>query len=698
MSGQPSQYKENLGDSLWHIKLNAGLDALWDADVAFTSTIADLSSLINNWAIEDQIVTMIPVAHTYVDSNTFKVTGDYTSRFPAGAVVQVQLAAGMVFSTVDTSSYSAPDTTVNLVDAILGASDTMVRVYVVATRDGLWPNGPGYVVARDYGSDRAALEAVDAVAAAAGKELLITATFPIDDDVTLAAPKVSVQPGVPFAISTTKTLTINGNLNAGPYQIFSCTGTGKVVFGTGSVEAVYPEWWGVSSSAMLAFQAAVNTGLRVMVSGAYTLDNSASALMLNDTTNNFASIEGAHGWSASTLQFTSDAHPGIQIGYAGGLPNITIKNLGIYGPGGTTAGNFGIYFPNGASDISQLTISNVLVRLWGEDGIRVDGPAGPITISDAYIYDCKYGIKIGTPQDVTIHRGAIQNCLGGISVDASAFGRSVGSVSVYDTDIELAAAEYPALYLNKSFGNVFHGLTLAITPASLTTGVALVHLDSNDCIGNTFINLLTNAAGGLSNFFVQGEGNTIIGGYHYGKLDGTGAGYFVRDHGTKTTVINPYVNASTYAAGKDIVYADLATRTGVYIGVKMDASGRPGVMGVEGHINNGMSQLLANNEVGGEADWLMNAYYSSGWKYLLADEASKIEQINGIISFSTAAAGVAGAAITWIDRLIINNAGKFTLPGGLTTYADNTAALAGGLTAGDLYKTAAGVVMITYTP
>ena len=36
----------------------------------------------------------------------------------------------------------------------------------------------------------------------------------------------------------------------------------------------------------------------------------------------------------------------------------------------------------------------------------------------------------------------------------------------------------------------------------------------------------------------------------------------------------------------------------------------------------------------------------------------------------------------------------FTLS--LTTYADNTAALAGGLTAGQLYKTASGQVMVVY--
>ena len=66
--------------------------------------------------------------------------------------------------------------------------------------------------------------------------LLVDCTIP--STAVLKVPK-----GAPITIATTKTLTINGSLDAGPYQIFSCTGTGKVVFGAGSVKEIYPEWW-----------------------------------------------------------------------------------------------------------------------------------------------------------------------------------------------------------------------------------------------------------------------------------------------------------------------------------------------------------------------------------------------------------------------------------------------------------------------
>ena len=233
---------------------NAAMNATDSTIASLVADTASLSALVAGWAIEDQIVTLIPVTCTYSDADTFILPGDYTSRFAAGAVVQVQVAAGMVYSTVASSSYAAPNTTVNLNDAIL--TNPITRVYVVATRDGLWPNGPGYVVARDYGTTRAALAAADAVATAAGKELLITYAFSVDDNLTLSAPRVRIMPGAVLPISTTKTLTIAGDFQAGRYQVFDCTGTGKAAF-TGNVPARFPEWWGAAPDGVTDSTAAI---------------------------------------------------------------------------------------------------------------------------------------------------------------------------------------------------------------------------------------------------------------------------------------------------------------------------------------------------------------------------------------------------------------------------------------------------------
>jgi hypothetical protein len=60
--------------------------------------------------------------------------------------------------------------------------------------------------------------------------------------------QIVTEPACSFNISTGKTLTINGSFEAGLYQVFNCTGAGKVVFGAGSVKEVYPDWWATNTT------------------------------------------------------------------------------------------------------------------------------------------------------------------------------------------------------------------------------------------------------------------------------------------------------------------------------------------------------------------------------------------------------------------------------------------------------------------
>jgi len=73
----------------------------------------------------------------------------------------------------------------------------------------------------------------------------VTADLPVPANITLKPER-----GAVFAIANNKTLTINGSLSAGLYQIFSCSGTGKVVIGENpQIDHVYPEWWGALGNA-----------------------------------------------------------------------------------------------------------------------------------------------------------------------------------------------------------------------------------------------------------------------------------------------------------------------------------------------------------------------------------------------------------------------------------------------------------------
>jgi hypothetical protein len=289
----------------------------------------------------------------------------------------------MVYSTVASSSYAAPTTTVNLNDTVL--TDPITRVYVVATRDGLWPNGPGYVVARDYGTDRAALEAADAVAAATGKELRITAAFPIDDDVTLAAPKVTVQPGVPFAISNTKTLSISNYLDAGPYQIFSCTGTGKPSFS--NPQTLYPEWWGAARNGVAddlpEFQACINSAaagsLIKLTGGSYLLNGNN----LDWPETNGLTFKG-DGPGVTKVITANAAAYGIQVyGTGSAISGATIADMTIQGDDAATA------VPQNhiavAGTVSDLVIRNVEFKKGTQGGVII---AETATVSRLLVERC----------------------------------------------------------------------------------------------------------------------------------------------------------------------------------------------------------------------------------------------------------------------------------------------------------------------
>lgn len=78
-----------------------------------------------------------------------------------------------------------------------------------------------------------------------------TLLIPNQQDVTADATVPSTMTlkftqGGSLNISGTKTVTINGHVEAGLFQIFE--GDGTVSFGAGSVKEVYPEWWGENTT------------------------------------------------------------------------------------------------------------------------------------------------------------------------------------------------------------------------------------------------------------------------------------------------------------------------------------------------------------------------------------------------------------------------------------------------------------------
>ena len=98
-----------------------------------------------------------------------------------------------------------------------------------------------YVDVRDYSSFAAAVGAIGSTKKAllVPNEQGVSANITVPTNIGLKIPQ-----GGSLAIATGVTVTINGDVDAGLYQIFSWVGTGTVVFGPGSVKEVHIQWWG----------------------------------------------------------------------------------------------------------------------------------------------------------------------------------------------------------------------------------------------------------------------------------------------------------------------------------------------------------------------------------------------------------------------------------------------------------------------
>ncbi|MHB8066476.1 MAG: hypothetical protein ACYDIC_01100 [Desulfobaccales bacterium] len=130
----------------------------------------------------------------------------------------------------------------------------------------------------NYGSTLSA--AVTAIGTNQTTLHLSRGTYNLTSNLTIPA-NVTLKPeqGAIISIGSAGRITINGRFEAGLYQVFSISGTGRVVFGSGAIKEVFPQWFysGTGSWAS-AFQAAVNslnTGNVISVSGSYDLGSTA---------------------------------------------------------------------------------------------------------------------------------------------------------------------------------------------------------------------------------------------------------------------------------------------------------------------------------------------------------------------------------------------------------------------------------------
>jgi len=104
-----------------------------------------------------------------------------------------------------------------------------------------------------------------------------------------------IVPGALLQTATGTTTTFGGPLDAGPYQVFDCVGTGKVVLASGSVSSVLSAWFGNGSDAInqALKNAGDNIGKLEITPGTYVISSPISYVFSVGSSRKSLTIVGA---------------------------------------------------------------------------------------------------------------------------------------------------------------------------------------------------------------------------------------------------------------------------------------------------------------------------------------------------------------------------------------------------------------------
>ena len=179
-------------------------------------------------------------------------------------------------------------------------------------------------------------------------------------------------------IASGYTLTVAGPITAGPYQIYSAAAGGEVVFGPGSVEEVYGEWWGASEGApgavnSAAFQAALDSILYSarkpalkLLNSSYTIATGLTVTIPSDYQKSGITIKGTVGlqWiphaappAVGSRFYYTGAGTALKIG-DGATPGYVFgASLRDFNIAGTSSAAAGLDVAILSSNLTNMTIS-----------------------------------------------------------------------------------------------------------------------------------------------------------------------------------------------------------------------------------------------------------------------------------------------------------------------------------------------------
>lgn len=242
-------------------------------------------------------------------------------------------------------------------------------------------------------------------------------TYNIDANLPIPA-NITIKPerGAIFAIATDQTLTINGSIDAGPWQIFSCADTGAVSLGAGAAKEVCPEWWGIDGTAdqteINAAIAACPTGAAVALSRTYATTGTVTLGTGSVLISRGAKIDGNYGGILVSMGHKSKILGHLEIDGNGVASSVGIQ----YGPGAVYWTWIESAYVHHCAAIGVYLYSNY------DSGVYYN------TAGFLQIDNCGDGMKfytVQTPPDETMAKVnsngfnlvSIQTCTNGIVID-----------------------------------------------------------------------------------------------------------------------------------------------------------------------------------------------------------------------------------------------------------------------------------------
>lgn len=559
-------------------------------------------------------------------------------------------------------------------------------------------------------------------------EDVVEQAYAVTADKTVST-QIYIPKGVTITVSTGKTLTFSGTFEAGCYQVFD--GVGTVVFSC-SAKEVYPEWFGAksdgSTESALAIRYcadALSSGGSILLHpGSYYLDSYHPTLL---STDEWACIKLPSNvklcgsvYSSTSLKLSATLQDALDAAKGVG------QRLNIIG---TMAGTSGQIVQDLKFDYNGIVLD---IAFRNYNAVRAKG--GKILIERLYVKDAPGRNMIVGTTDVTVRDctfiNGCQNVTGNTVADDCSFVYLEGANNLVE---------------NCSFTN-------DVAPVTNCGGVE-IHATNSVVRNNVFDNLYPAIYVGIQDYVTIANNNRIEG----NKITNCIGGIAFVDRNTHMIIEGNYFSGCTDAAlGSHTIYTQRADIDGTSTSGIQDS-----IHIINNTFDNDdiISFACLQNSIISNNVWKKAQYYAINLLSCVDFTCKNIKITDnlfidppGFATYTVAQVTIEGSSdwdSVYSDIIIENNlfvadrdeaaptnqyaiaatgaVAKTTMTnvvarmneivnmgaiGGamaayvilglpsitLSTYADNAAALAGGLVAGQTYRTVVGVVMVTYTP